>query len=63
MCLAREKRSEYIDEIREGTGASEADYESYILHTFLGMLIHICKMTHVIQTLSHILNEFGIREG
>ena len=25
---------------------TDADNESHILHTFLGMLIHICKITH-----------------
>ena len=38
---------DFVYEFREGIDASDADYESHFLHTFLGMLLHICKITHV----------------
>jgi hypothetical protein len=63
VCFAREKRSEYIDEIREGTGASDADCESHFLHAFLKMLLHMWKMRQVRRAIwEKILSEFEIRE-
>jgi Uri superfamily endonuclease len=47
VCFAREKRSEYIDEIRKGTGASDVDCESHLLNAFLEMLLHFWKMRQV----------------
>jgi hypothetical protein len=39
--------SEFIEKIREGNGASGAENGSWFLHTFLKMLLHICKVREV----------------
>jgi Uri superfamily endonuclease len=64
VCFARVKRIEYIDEILEGIGASDADCESHFLHAFLEMLLHMHKMRQVRQAIREkILSEFGVREN
>lgn len=64
MCLAREKRSEYIDEIREGTSASDANYESHF-SPYLSRNAPPYLQDHACEAKNpeKILSGFGIREG